>query len=78
MKVKKVLPLLAAAWLCAGAAGAVFAEEHGTAASHEQATVHEAHNVPAGHDQDAAHAEGEAAHGESHGGGHAAPMITGE
>ncbi|CAK8714865.1 MAG: F-type H+-transporting ATPase subunit b [Candidatus Electronema aureum] len=77
MKVKKVLPLLAATWLCVGAAGAVFAEEHGAAASHEQAAVQDAHQIDhaaeasVGHD---AHAGGEEGHGESH----AAPMITGE
>ncbi|WP_417911002.1 hypothetical protein [Candidatus Electronema sp. PJ] len=74
MKVKKILPLLAAVWLCAGAAGAVLAEEHG-AASHEQAAVQETHQTDGGHD---AHAGAKAAHREGHGGGHVAPMITGE
>lgn len=77
MKVKKVLPLLAAAWLCVGAAGAVFAEEHGAGASHEQSATQDAHQTDhateasVGHD---AHAGREEGHGESH----AAPMITGE
>ncbi|WP_417914790.1 ATP synthase F0 subunit B [Candidatus Electronema sp. JM] len=75
MKMKKVLPLLAAAWLCAGAAGAVLAEEHGGAGhAQEQAT----HQAAAGHETAPAHGSGEAAHGEGHGGAHAAPMITPE
>jgi F-type H+-transporting ATPase subunit b len=79
MKVKKILPLLAAVWLCAGAAGAVLAEEHG-AASHEQAAVQETHQTDGGHVAEPAvgHDGGEVAHGENHGGGHVAPMITGE
>ncbi len=76
MKMKKVLPLLAAAWLCAGAAGAVLAEEHGGAGHAQEQTTHQA---AAGHETAPAHGSVEAAHGEGHGGGtHAAPMITPE
>jgi F-type H+-transporting ATPase subunit b len=79
MKLKKVLPLLAAAWLCAGTTGAVLAEEHGgqhapaVAQQHEGGHPTDAHAPTTGHGTDAA------AHGEGHGDAHqAAPMITGE
>ncbi|MGX9725950.1 MAG: F0F1 ATP synthase subunit B family protein [Candidatus Electronema sp. VV] len=79
MKMKKILPLLAAAWLCAGTAGAVLAEEHG-GTQHVQAAAQQpegdhaadAHAAADGHGTEAA------AHGGEHGGAHAAPMITGE
>ncbi len=79
MKLKKVLPLLAAAWLCAGAAGAVFAEEHG-GGQHAPAATQAAQQPEGGHAATAAgHGTEAAAHGEGHGSGHqAAPMITGE
>jgi F-type H+-transporting ATPase subunit b len=70
---RKILPLLAAAWLCVGAAGAVFAE---SGADHVQEQTHQA---AVGHETAPTdHGSGEAAHGEEHGAGHAAPMITGE
>jgi F-type H+-transporting ATPase subunit b len=69
---RKIL-LLAAAWFCVGAAGAVFAE---SGADHVQEQTHQA---AAGHETaHTDHGSGEAAHGEGHGAGHAAPMITGE
>ena len=78
---KIVLPLLLAIALCA--APAVFAIDHGEPA-HEanKAVVGEQHGevAAAAHDAHAATThEGEvesAAHGEGHGGGHVAPMIT--
>lgn len=73
MKLKRILPLLAAAWLCVGTAGAVLAEEHGGGAGHAQAQTTQA---VAGHETAPAHGSGEAAHGEGHGGAHVAPMIT--
>ena len=76
MKLKKVLPLLAAAWLCVGAAGAVLAEEHG-GSQHVQTA---AQQPEGGHAADvhatAKHGTEAAAHGEGHGDAHAAPMIT--
>lgn len=71
MKLKKVLPLLAAAWLCAGTAGAVLAEDHG-GGQHAPAVAQEAQqpeggHAAAGHGPDAAIGHGDA---------HAAPMIT--
>ncbi len=75
MKMKKVLPLLAAAWLCAGAAGAVLAEEPSIAGHAQEQTTHQA---AVGHETAPAHGSGEAAQGEGHGGAHVAPMITGE
>ncbi len=78
MKVKKILPLLAAAWLCAGAAGAVFAEEHG-GSQHAPAATQAAQQPAGGHAAATGHGTDAAAHSEGHGGGHqAAPMITGE
>lgn len=69
MKLKKILPLLAAAWLCVGAAGAVLAEEHGGGSQHVQTAAQqpEGGHAAAGHGPDAA-----AGHGDAH----AAPMIT--
>ncbi len=77
MKLKKVLPLLAAAWLCAGAASAVLAEEHGNS-QHAPAATQAAQQPEGGHAAAAGHGPEAAAHGEGHGGAHAAPMITPE
>jgi len=80
MKKKKILPLLAAVWLCAGTAGAGLAEEHdsgGHPAAHAAAQEAQQPAAEGGHAAAAAgHGQGEGA--AAHGGGHAAPMITGE
>ncbi|WP_417915829.1 ATPase [Candidatus Electronema sp. JC] len=79
MKMKKILPLLAAAWLCAGTTGAVLAEEHG-GTQHVQAAAQqpEGGHAAAVHAAADGHGTEAATHGGEHGGTHAAPMITGE
>ncbi|MCI5124800.1 MAG: hypothetical protein D3925_10055 [Candidatus Electrothrix sp. AR5] len=87
--IKKIVPILLVVGLCGGMCTASFAQEHGEGGHPvEQAAVHEQHaeaGTPEGEHGDGAleahgtveHSEHAAAgHGESHGEGHVAPMIT--